>query len=84
MELGAACSAGAREDATHVVAGQAGTEKARWAAQRGRHAVTPAWLRACGARWERVPEQAYTLPPAQSRRSAAAAAADDGAGPSGA
>ncbi len=60
-ELGAVCALTAREDATHVVAGAAGTEKGRWAAQRKLPCVSLAWLRACGARWERMPEASYTV-----------------------
>ena len=61
VDLGAVCSAATRDDATHVVAGAPRTDKARWAAARGLHCVTTAWLQACGARWERVPESGFPV-----------------------
>ena len=67
-ELGAQCSAAQRDDATHVVAGAAGTEKAKWGAARGAAVVAPAWLHACAARWARLPEADYPLDAAPQRR----------------
>ena len=60
-ELGAQCSAAWRDDATHVVAGAAGTDKARQGAARGLAVVAPAWLHACAARWARLPEADYPV-----------------------
>lgn len=61
VELGAVCSSASRADATHVVAGAAGTEKARWGAAAGVAVVQPAWLHACAARWARLPEADFPV-----------------------
>lgn len=61
VDLGALCSAAATDAATHVVAGAAGTDKARWGAAKGLPFVSPEWLKACSARWERVPEAAFLV-----------------------
>ena len=60
-ELGADVAAAPRDGVTHVIATHGGTDKARWAAARGVPVVTPDWLRACGARWEHMPEAKFPL-----------------------
>ena len=62
VELGAAVSATATDAVTHVVAGAAGTDKARWAASRGKAVVGLEWLLECGYLWRREPEKAYPPP----------------------
>ena len=47
---------------THVVAGSAGTDKAKWArSQPGVHAVSLEWLAACGYQWRRCDESAFPV-----------------------
>ena len=47
---------------THVVAGRAGTDKAKWArSQPGVHAVSLEWLAACGYQWRRCDERAFQV-----------------------
>jgi hypothetical protein len=66
LELGAQCTqeAGGSDGGrpTHLLSPAGGTAKARWAAAAGLPCVTPAWLRACAARWERAPEADFPLP----------------------
>jgi RNA polymerase II C-terminal domain phosphatase-like 3/4 len=84
VELGATCATSVGDNVTHVVTGHAGTDKARWAAARGVFCVTPAWLKACGARWERAHEAGFavaaTAAAATASAAAAAAGAQDGMG----
>ena len=66
LGLGAACVVEVGEGVprpTHLVASSQGTEKGRWADREGVPSVTPAWLRKCGANWERAPEADFPLPP---------------------
>jgi len=47
---------------THVVAGRAGTDKAKWArSQPGVHAVSLEWLAASGYQWRRCDERAFQV-----------------------
>jgi len=47
---------------THVVAGRAGTDKAKWArSQPGVQAVSLEWLAACGYQWRRCDERAFQV-----------------------
>jgi len=49
---------------THVVAGAAGTDKARAAAAAGKHVVSPKWLATCKLTWQRADEAAHPPRPA--------------------
>jgi hypothetical protein len=42
-QYGAACAEACDDATTHLVATHAGTEKAAWARQQGKHVVSPAW-----------------------------------------
>jgi len=75
LELGAECvqEVDPGRPPTHLLAPTGGTEKGRWAAAAGLPCVTPAWLRACGARWERARESEFALPPPPPRAGPAGA-----------
>lgn len=61
-QLGAVCAADVdAETVTHVVARDAGTEKARWARNNNKFLVNPNWIKAAGFRWCRPNEQEYPV-----------------------
>lgn len=62
VQLGAAVAHAEGAEVTHVVAGAAGTSKAKWGAKAGKRVVSPKWLWACHFGWRRCDEAAY--PPA--------------------
>ena len=47
------------DEVTHVVAGAAGTGKARWGRKFGKHVVSPKWLWDCQFRWKHLDESQY-------------------------
>ncbi|KXZ53510.1 hypothetical protein GPECTOR_7g960 [Gonium pectorale] len=59
--LGARCLPSISPATTHVVAAAGGTEKVHQARAQGKAVVTPAWLQACGFRWQRLPEADFLL-----------------------
>ena len=64
--LGAEVSVDAEPGTTHVVAPLASedarrTEKARWARERGAHAVSADWLMRCAETWSRADEKPFSL-----------------------
>lgn len=56
--LGASCE-DTVETCTHLIAGHAGTEKAKWASQNGLMVVAPSWLEASSVLWRRAPEHEH-------------------------
>ena len=48
-QYGASVTLDLDDEVTHVVAAGPLTQKVKWAQQRGRHVVSPAWLQATGA-----------------------------------
>ncbi|KAG1672556.1 hypothetical protein FOA52_010656 [Chlamydomonas sp. UWO 241] len=63
-QFGAACATGVSEATSHVVANSRGTEKTFWAAQNGRHVVTPAWLECSCVLWRKAVEDRFGVPAA--------------------
>lgn len=63
--LGAEVSTSTEKGTTHVVAHGGGessrTEKVKWAAKRGVHAVAVDWLVECAETWQRVDEATHSL-----------------------
>ncbi|KAF6990023.1 LOW QUALITY PROTEIN: hypothetical protein CFC21_007282 [Triticum aestivum] len=61
-QLGAVCCSEVDPSVTHVVAVHAGTEKARWAAVNKKFLLHPRWIEACNYRWQRQPEENFSVP----------------------
>ncbi|XLT69384.1 hypothetical protein HN873_025823 [Arachis hypogaea] len=60
-QLGATCLTELDPSVTHVVATDAGTEKARWAVKEKRFLVHPRWIEAANYFWEKQPEENFVL-----------------------
>ncbi|XP_072081835.1 RNA polymerase II C-terminal domain phosphatase-like 4 isoform X1 [Arachis hypogaea] len=60
-QLGAICLTELDPSVTHVVATDAGTEKARWAVKEKRFLVHPRWIEAANYFWEKQPEENFVL-----------------------
>ncbi|MED6200090.1 hypothetical protein PIB30_081914 [Stylosanthes scabra] len=60
-QLGATCLVELDDSVTHVVATDAGTEKARWAVKEKRFLVHPRWIEAANYFWEKQPEENFVL-----------------------
>ncbi|XP_052109251.1 RNA polymerase II C-terminal domain phosphatase-like 4 [Arachis duranensis] len=58
-QLGATCLTELDPSVTHVVATDAGTEKARWAVKEKRFLVHPRWIEAANYFWEKQPEENF-------------------------
>lgn len=61
-QLGAICSTDLDSSATHVVAGDRGTDKAKWAARENKFLVSPSWIEAANYLWRRLPEKEFAVP----------------------
>nr|XP_025681886.1 RNA polymerase II C-terminal domain phosphatase-like 4 isoform X2 [Arachis hypogaea] len=60
-QLGATCLMELDPSVTHVVATDAGTEKARWAVKEKKFLVHPRWIEAANYFWEKQPEENFVL-----------------------
>ncbi|KAL1348241.1 hypothetical protein AAHE18_07G065800 [Arachis hypogaea] len=60
-QLGATCLMELDSSVTHVVATDAGTEKARWAVKEKRFLVHSQWIVAANYFWEKQPEESFVL-----------------------
>ncbi|KAL3700575.1 hypothetical protein R1sor_018597 [Riccia sorocarpa] len=60
-ELGATCSNTLHPSATHIVALDRGTDKARWAKKHGKYLVHPAWVEAAQYLWRRPREEDFPV-----------------------
>ncbi|PNX94655.1 RNA polymerase II C-terminal domain phosphatase 4-like protein, partial [Trifolium pratense] len=60
-QLGATCLTELDPTVTHVVATDAGTEKARWAVKEKKCLVHPRWIEAANYFWEKQPEENFFI-----------------------
>ncbi|XP_028793920.1 RNA polymerase II C-terminal domain phosphatase-like 4 isoform X2 [Neltuma alba] len=60
-QMGATCLTEVDSSVTHVVATDAGTEKARWAVKENKFLVHPRWIEAANYFWQKQPEDNFTL-----------------------
>ncbi|KAI8471800.1 MAG: hypothetical protein J3K34DRAFT_416255 [Monoraphidium minutum] len=58
-QFGGVCAEAPSDATTHVVAAHAGTEKALWALNNGKHVVSPAWLECSCVLWHRANESRF-------------------------
>uniref|UniRef100_A0A7N1A489 RNA polymerase II C-terminal domain phosphatase-like n=1 Tax=Kalanchoe fedtschenkoi TaxID=63787 RepID=A0A7N1A489_KALFE len=61
--LGATCCTEVDPSVTHVVAADAGTEKARWAVKENKFLVNQQWIEAANFLWKRQPEDNFPVKP---------------------
>lgn len=61
VELGAICTMNVDSSVTHVVAGDRGTDKARWALRENKFLVNPGWIEAANYLWRRHPEKDFAV-----------------------
>ncbi|CAM8885914.1 unnamed protein product [Rhodiola kirilowii] len=59
--LGATCCTDVDPSVTHVVAADAGTEKARWAVKENKFLVNQQWIEAANFLWKRPPEENFPV-----------------------
>ncbi|KAK4257542.1 hypothetical protein QN277_007116 [Acacia crassicarpa] len=59
-QMGATCLTEVDDSVTHVVATDAGTEKARWATKEKKFLVHPRWIEAANYFWQKQPEDNFT------------------------
>lgn len=67
-QLGATCSTDVDPSVTHVVSGDAGTDKSRWALRENKFLVNPGWIEASNFLWRRQPEENFTVSPAKCKQ----------------
>ena len=60
-QLGATCSTEVDPSVTHVVSGDAGTDKSRWAARENKFLVNPGWIEASNFLWRKQPEENFSV-----------------------
>ncbi|GAU18332.1 hypothetical protein TSUD_202210 [Trifolium subterraneum] len=60
-QLGATCLTELDPTVTHVVATDAGTEKARWAVKEKKYLVHPRWIEAANYFWQKQPEENFVI-----------------------
>lgn len=60
-QMGAICLTELDPSVTHVVATDAGTEKARWAVKEQKFLVHPLWIEAAHYFWQKEPEENFVL-----------------------
>ncbi|KAL1563492.1 protein-serine/threonine phosphatase [Salvia divinorum] len=60
-QLGATCSTEVDPSVTHVVSGDAGTDKSRWAARENKFLVNPGWIEASNFLWRKQSEEKFSV-----------------------
>jgi RNA polymerase II C-terminal domain phosphatase-like 3/4 len=60
-QMGATCLTELDPTVTHVVATDAGTEKARWAVKENKCLVHPRWIEAANYFWQKQPEENFII-----------------------
>lgn len=66
-QLGANCSTETDPSVTHVVSGDPGTDKSRWAVKENKFLVNPGWIEASNFMWRKQPEEKFPVTPAKNR-----------------
>ncbi|XP_047938322.1 RNA polymerase II C-terminal domain phosphatase-like 4 isoform X3 [Salvia hispanica] len=67
-QLGATCSTEVDHSVTHVVSGDAGTDKSRWAVRENKFVVNPGWIEASNILWRKQPEEKFPVSPARCKQ----------------
>lgn len=60
-QLGATCSTEVDESITHVVSGDTGTDKSRWAVKEKKFLVNQGWIEASNFMWSKQPEEKFPV-----------------------
>lgn len=60
-QLGASCSTQVDPSVTHVVSGDAGTEKSKWAVKEKKFLVNKQWIEAANYMWQRQAEEKFPV-----------------------